>query len=269
MATKDPCLALLVCDIPIPAVVRDHGEYPMIFERFLRASSPDGLSAFTLDSYDIRYAMEYPKEDVLDTYDGVIISGSAASAYEDFEWIKRLISWVATLATQRPLIKIIGICFGHQIVARALGGKCVSNSGKWEVAITEVALTDLGERIFGARNLNIQQMHRDHVPAVPPSFHLLGSTTITKNQGMVLFSDPDSPLPTVDAPIPQIHVITLQGHPEFTAEIVKEVVKARSESGAMDKETAENAWPRADWHNDGVGLIGKAIWRVLLGGRCP
>ncbi|KAH9173859.1 class I glutamine amidotransferase-like protein [Lactarius sanguifluus] len=277
MTTKDPCLALLVCDIPIPAVVKDHGEYPMIFERFLRASLPDEFSAFTLDSYDIRYAMEYPKEDVLDTYDGIIISGSAASAYEDFEWIKRLVSWVATLATQRPLVKIIGICFGHQIVARALGGKCVSNSGKWEVAITEVALTDLGQRIFGAQSLarsafpricilddNIQQMHRDHVPVTPPSFHLLGSTTITKNQGMVLFSDPGAPLPTLDAPIPQIHVLTLQGHPEFTAEIVKEVVKARSESGAMDRETAENAWPRADWHNDGVSLIGKAIWRVLL-----
>jgi hypothetical protein len=74
--TKDPRLALLVCDIPIPAVVKDHGEYPTIFERFLRTSLPDGLSTFTLDSYDIRYAMEYPKEDVLDTYDGVIISGS-------------------------------------------------------------------------------------------------------------------------------------------------------------------------------------------------
>jgi hypothetical protein len=125
MATKDPCLALLVCDIPIPAVVKDHGEYPKIFETFLRASLPDGLSTFTLDSYDIRYVVEYPKEDVLNTYDGVIISGSgefiflsnqrddpiclvAASAYEDFEWIKRLVAWVATLATQRPLIKIIG-----------------------------------------------------------------------------------------------------------------------------------------------------------------
>lgn len=179
-----------------------------------------------------------------------------------------------------------GICFGHQIVAQALGSKCVSNSGKWEVAITEVALTDLGQRIFGAQSLactfypqictvgdvfdsqNIQQMHRDHVPVVPAPLHLLGSTTIATNQGMVLFSDPDTPLPTLDTPIPQIHILTLQGHPEFTADIVKKIVKARSESGVMDKETAEHAWPRADWHNDGVGLIGKAIWRVLLS-RCP
>jgi len=269
MATKDPRLALLVCDIPLPAVVKHHGEYPKIFETFLRASLPNGLSTFTLDSYDVRYAMEYPKEDVLDTYDGVIISGSAASAYEDLEWIKRLVSWVATLATKRPLIKIIGICFGHQIVAQALGGECVSNSGKWEAAITEVVLTDLGRRIFGAQNIDIQQMHRDHVPVVPPPLHLLGSTPITENQGMVLFSDSDRPLPTADAPIPSIHILTLQGHPEFTAEIVKEIVKVRSESGAMDKETAESARLRADLHNDGVGSIGQAIWRVLLSVGCP
>lgn len=176
----------------------------------------------------------------------------------------------------------IGICFGHQIVAQALGGKCVSNSGKWEAAITKVVLTDVGKHIFGAQSFarsayphtgifddafdlqDIQQMHRDHVPAVPLPLHLLGSTTITENQGMVLFSDPNSPFPTPGAPIPPIHILTLQGHPEFTAEIVKEIIKVRSESGAMDKETAENAWLRADWNNDGVGAIGLAIWRVLV-----
>ena len=41
-----------------------------------------------------------------------------------------------------------GICFGHQIVARALGGSCVPNDGKWEVGITDVSLTDVGRRIF-------------------------------------------------------------------------------------------------------------------------
>jgi hypothetical protein len=72
-------LALLVCDIPIPAVVEDHGEYPVIFNRLFRTSLPGGLVDFALDSYDVRYAMEYPMGSVLDTYNGIIVTGSGES----------------------------------------------------------------------------------------------------------------------------------------------------------------------------------------------
>ncbi|KAH9991945.1 class I glutamine amidotransferase-like protein [Russula compacta] len=263
MTPDIPRLALLVCDIPIPEVVQDNGEYPTIFDRIFRTSLPDGLADFVLDPYDVRNAKEYPAVGVLDTYDGIIITGSSASAYEEVEWISKLVSWVADIATSRPHIKIIGICFGHQIIARALGGECVSNRGKWEVAITEVALTDLGQRIFDMPSLHIQQMHRDHVPTVPPSLHLLGSTTTTRNQGMVQFADPQALTPVSDGSIPQIHILTLQGHPEFTTGIVKEMIRARSESGVMDKATAEDGWIRANERNDGSS-IARVIWKVLL-----
>jgi hypothetical protein len=82
---------------------------------------------------------------------------------------------------------------------------------------------------------------------------------------MVQFSDPDTPLPEQNVPIPQIHILTLQGHPEFTEGIVKEVIKARSESGVMDKSTAEDAWCRVDGRNDGDDRIVRVIWEVLLG----
>jgi hypothetical protein len=130
---RETRLALLVCDTPIPAVAKDYGEYPVIFNRLFRTSLPDGLD-FTLDSYDVRCAMEYPTGDVLDTYNGIIITGSgehplhsrieklivfrptsAASAYEDAEWINKLVSWVADVAVQRPRIKIIGV-YGIQLV---------------------------------------------------------------------------------------------------------------------------------------------------------
>lgn len=42
-----------------------------------------------------------------------------------------------------------GICFGHQIVARALGGSCVPNDGRWEIGPCEIDMTDLGKQIFG------------------------------------------------------------------------------------------------------------------------
>jgi len=80
---------------------------------------------------------------------------------------------------------------------------------------------------------------------------------------MVQFSDPGARRPVADGPIPQIHILTLQGHPEFTAGIVKEVIKARSERGIIDKETAKNGLVSADERNDGVS-IGRVIWQVLL-----
>jgi hypothetical protein len=80
---------------------------------------------------------------------------------------------------------------------------------------------------------------------------------------MVQFSDPDARIPEPDGPIPEIHILTLQGHPEFTTGIVKEIIRARRESGAMDKATAEHGWARADERNDG-DRIGRVIWDVLL-----
>jgi len=106
-------------------------------------------------------------------------------------------------------------------------------------------------------------MHRDHVPTVPPSFHLLGSTTKTVNQGMVQFSDPDARIPIPSGSMPRIHILTLQGHPEFTAEIMKMIIGVRSQKGVLDKEIAEDGLKHTDDRNDGVS-IARVIWNVLL-----
>ena len=81
MVISIPHLALLVCDVPIPEVVKDHGEYPMIFDRVFRTSLPDELSDFAFHTYDVRNAKEYPSTDILDTYDGIIITGSCNVLY--------------------------------------------------------------------------------------------------------------------------------------------------------------------------------------------
>jgi hypothetical protein len=82
MATRIPRLALLVCDTPLPGVVKDHGEYPTIFGRLFRTSLPDGIADFAMDPYDVRNAKEYPKMDILDTYDGIVITGSGDALFQ-------------------------------------------------------------------------------------------------------------------------------------------------------------------------------------------
>jgi GMP synthase-like glutamine amidotransferase len=60
---------------------------------------------------------------------------------------------VRDVATNHPQVRIIGICFGHQIIASALGGECVPNDGHWEIGVTEVLLTPTGKEIFGSENI--------------------------------------------------------------------------------------------------------------------
>ncbi|CAL1711069.1 unnamed protein product [Somion occarium] len=259
-------LAVFLCDSPIPSVQETDGDYTQIFTSLLRNSSPS--TEFVLDPYDVRNKQEYP--DDVDKYQGIILTGSAASAYENLDWINLLVSYIASIAEEKPQIKLLGICFGHQIISRALGCECVPNDGKWEVGVTPVDLTETGKQIFGTSTLNIQQMHRDHVPEVPQSCHLLGSTSVCRNQGYIRFT-PGSPSAQSTASPPwsdtqtwkDIQIFTVQGHPEFTKRIVEKIVDARAGTGVLDKDTAEDARARADWRNDGVDVIGKAMWRIL------
>ncbi|KAF8631452.1 hypothetical protein AX15_002390 [Amanita polypyramis BW_CC] len=254
-------LALLVCGALSPPLLAVHGDYGAIYTRyFSNAYSPD---AFTLDSYDVT-ASKYPADGDLDNYSALVLTGSASSAHKDIEWINYLTSYIARVAATKPSIKIIGICFGHQIVARAMGGEVVRNNGTWEVGPTQIALTDMGKAIFGVDSFYIQQMHQDHVPSVPTNFHLLGSTPVSVNQGMVRFYKDKEPPSTNDINFDDIHILTLQGHPEYTEPIVSGVVKQRSAEGIINKVTAEDALGRRRfWPNDGVGIIGHAIWNTL------
>ncbi|KAG6877343.1 hypothetical protein C0993_008480, partial [Termitomyces sp. T159_Od127] len=164
------------------------GDYHVVFAAFLRAAAP--AHDFELVPYDVVHKMEYPTDDQLRTFDALMYTGSASNAFDDIEWINTLVAFTARVVHDHPTLKLIGICFGHQIIARALGGSCVRND-RWEIGPTSLDLTPLGKSLFSVDTLvrssftysacliphqTIQQMHRDHVPTLPPSFDLLAST---------------------------------------------------------------------------------------------
>ncbi|KAG6864345.1 hypothetical protein C0991_010320 [Blastosporella zonata] len=265
-------IALLISGSIPDTLSPTYGQYLALFTRFLQDSLPDDAQvSFALDPFDVVNKMEYPSDEQLDSYDALMYTGSgspAANAYEDLPWINRLVAFTARVLRDRPKLKLIGICFGHQIIARALGGSCVPNNGLWEVGPTPLDLTDLGKKIFGVQSVNIQQMHRDHVPSLPPHtgilpesepLHLLASTSISPNQGMISFFPSPSPLQT----LPNTHIFTLQGHPEFVEGLVMGLVALRSASGIMSAEVAADADRRRAWRNDGTGVLGRAVWCVL------
>lgn len=90
-------------------------------------------------------------------------------------------------------------------------------------------------------------MHRDIAFAYPEGFEPLGSSSVCSVQGMY------SPK----------HVITVQGHPEFTAEIMKEIIETRHKTGIFDEEAYKKYAKKAALPHDGV-LISAAFVRFLL-----
>lgn len=247
-------LAILLCDTPLPPILEKDGNYQKIFDTWLRITAPVD---FTLDAFDVVHKMEYPPEGI--KYDAIIFTGSAASAHEDVEWIDKLVNYTSNLPGSRPDAKIFAICFGHQIIGRAFGGTCVRNS-EWDVGIAEVHLTEIGQRIFGTKGFNIQRMNKDHVPAVPPGFELLGSGDICHNQGMVKYvPDETGKL----AKPSDIQILTVQGHPEFTKSIVATLVGIRAERGILTPECAEDAIERNKLVNEAPKAVGSVIWDIL------
>ncbi|KAG9311387.1 class I glutamine amidotransferase-like protein [Chiua virens] len=276
-------LALLICDELIPPLKNIYGDYSTVFNDLLKSSIDH--HTFTLDGYHVFKDMAYPPDNI--HYDGpphqrfpfVLVffpprrphRTTGFSAYEDIEWINKLVAYVQHILASKPALKVFGICFGHQIIARALGGSCVPNNGRWEVAVTTIQLTPLGRAIFGTDQLDIQQMHRDHVPTVPPTAYLLGATDVTPNQGMVVFDHVPEDLASPHIPLTSIRVLTLQGHPEYTESFVSTLLDARV--GILGETLVREARLRAGGipgrHRpdglacDGVGTIGKVIWGVL------
>jgi GMP synthase-like glutamine amidotransferase len=93
------------------------------------------------ESWDLFRAVdgELPTEKDLDGYDGFVISGSPYDAYADERWILRLCLLVQDLVAARK--RVLGICFGHQVICRALGGRVgKARVGGWDIGIREVTM---------------------------------------------------------------------------------------------------------------------------------
>ncbi len=134
-----------------PDMLRDRtGDYPAMFERLL-----DG-HGFTFAHYDVEN-MVFP-EGVKDC-DGWLITGSRHGAYEDHPFISPLEDFIReAVATKVP---VAGICFGHQIIAQALGGRVEKYRGGWAVGPQDYD--------FGGETVTLNAWHQDQVTHLPPA----------------------------------------------------------------------------------------------------
>ncbi len=183
-----------------------------IDERF-RDLAPSALDLYrwtfesegvTLVDYDV-LAGELPDDPT--ECDGWIITGSRASVYDDETWIHDLAASVRRLHTARA--PIIGICFGHQLLAHALGGETARSEQGWGIGAREIET-----RVEGLPSpVSLLMSHQDQVVRLPPSARVLGSAEYCPN---AIFAIGE-------------HAVGVQGHPEFTPEYMAALLRSRIE----------------------------------------
>lgn len=76
------------------------------------------------------------------------------NSFEDVPWINTLVDFTAKILSQ-DRIRLVGVCFGHQIIGRAMGVKVGRNDGLWEAAVDHVDLSERGKQVFGKDKLVI------------------------------------------------------------------------------------------------------------------
>lgn len=196
-------IALLICDTPAPHLKEEFGDYNAQFTRLFQKS----CESCKVTSFDV-VSDSISKVDP-NQYDLIAITGAKASAYDEIEWIVNLKHWIKS-AIANTKVRFFAVCFGHQVVAEAMGGKVEKNSRGWEVGWQQIDLNTLGKSLFpGKSGLRINQMHQDVVTVAPTGFSIFASTDVCENHGMC-YED---------------RVVTIQGHPEFVPEFIRELLK--------------------------------------------
>lgn len=195
-------LGILKTDAVRTEWVAQFGEYPDMFMRLLCATD----QALEFVVYDVEQGV-YPAD--IDEVDAFLITGSKSSAYEDKPWIHRLIAFVRELDARRK--KLIGICFGHQIVAQALGGRTEKSPKGWGVGLHRHTFNSFPAWHDGGEDLDILVSHQDQVVAPATGATVLAGSAFCEN-AVTQIGD---------------HILTFQGHPEFLPEYASKIMTAR------------------------------------------
>jgi len=168
------------------------GDYPAMFVDSLGPAAGDTEFEF----FDVQQG-RYP--DRVDDYDGYLITGSRAGAYDDDPWIDDLTAFVCEARTAD--VKVVGICFGHQLIAQALGGRVGPAPNGWGVGVhTWTIVRPEPWMSPPLSEFRLLASHRDQVEALPPGARLLAQSEFCP----------------IAAYVADGCMLGIQGHPEFT-----------------------------------------------------
>jgi GMP synthase-like glutamine amidotransferase len=205
-------LGLLKTGAP-PKEAAQFGTYPEMFRRLLGE-----------DAYDyVEYAVdsgELPGQ-VADCQ-AYLVTGSACGVYDPIPWIDELKRF---LNAARGRAALVGICFGHQVMAEAFGGKVIKSPKGWGVGAHAYEVRVQEPWMDGAARIRLAASHQDQVVAPPPAAEVAASSDFCAFGALAYRDQP---------------AISLQLHPEFEPAYAAALIESRRGSRFSD-EAADRA----------------------------
>ncbi len=191
-------IGILECGHPADEIAVKHGQFPQMFARLL-----DG-HGLTFASYDVEN-MVFPEG--IHACDGWLLTGSKHGAYDDKPFIPPLETFIRDAFDKS--VPMVGICFGHQIIAQALGGTVKKFDGGWGLGLDSYDFGALGE-------VQLNAWHQDQVIEKPDGAKTVASNAFCEHAALLYGKK----------------AFTIQPHPEFSGDII--AAYATTRRGTLD-----------------------------------
>ena len=223
-------LAILETGYPPGDLADRFGSYPAMFAALLG----DG---FEIETFDVQ-AGDLPDPNA---HDAILITGSPAGVYEPLPWIPPLMNFIRAAGGSR----MVGVCFGHQVMAEALGGHVEKSDKGWGAGLHRYSLVHGEPWIDSPVGIAVPASHQDQVVIQPPETDVVAASDFTPYAGLAWTDRP---------------AISFQFHPEFSPDFAKALIEKRYDI-VPDPDAAIAS---LDAPNDNA-RVGGWIRRFLLG----
>jgi len=196
-------IGILQCDSTMKQFQAEHGNYPGMFMSLFRSVDPE----LEFEVFNVELE-QYPQAPEM--YDAYLITGSRHSVYDSKRWIKNLEKYVLELHERK--CPMVGICFGHQMIARALGGKTEVAKQGWMVGVQNYQTVSAQKWIQPAlEKFSLLASHKDQVTKLPKNAELIAEGDYCPYASFRI----------------ENHILTFQAHPEFQKEYSKALIHYR------------------------------------------
>jgi GMP synthase-like glutamine amidotransferase len=193
-------LAILETGTPPDGVREQFGDYPSMFRKLF------GAGAYDYTTFDVE-AGQFPAR--AEAFPAYIVTGSSAGVYDPLPWIDPLKDF---LRSAKGRAALVGVCFGHQIMAEAFGGKVIQSPRGWGVGLHHYDVREQADWMDASPQIGVPASHQDQVVELPPGARVIAANDFTP-LGMLAYGDQPA--------------ISIQLHPEFEPAYAKALIENR------------------------------------------